>query len=285
MLNLIIFIIILLAIVTIIIKDKTEDVNNTSEVSHITPTIKEDFTTDEQNQINKSINDIYKADIEAIRNLSNYASYLMGTNNSITVPGTIKSTSKLCINDKCLEQADVEKLLNYTQNNKLNREVGIGDWWTIGDAADQWSGLEIKRRDRQSTDVGYYRFDHGGSFNYKLGINGQIVDNNDILFDLQNTQRGVINSRIWGSADLQNIKFKSPFRVLIPTIYLAVDYIKLCDNENIQGLQLWSKNESKTGFTAHTWVPDYWTKACKDVRIKWLAVAVTSPDNSDNGQV
>ena len=198
--------------------------------------IKENFTTDEEQKIKTYINDIYKADIEATRNLSNYASYLMGTS-SITAPGTIKSTSNLCVNDKCLDQNDISKLLDYTKNNKLNDQVNFGN-------------------------------------------------NNNIMFDLQNTQQGSINiGGTWGSADLKTITFKTPFKVLTPTIYLAVDYIKLCDNDNIQGLQLWSKNVSKTGFTAYTWVPDYWSKACKTLRIKWLAVAVSNTDSSDNGQV
>jgi hypothetical protein len=46
--------------------------------------------------LKKAINEIYKADIEAIRNLSNYATYLMdGGTSNVKVPGTITATSTL----------------------------------------------------------------------------------------------------------------------------------------------------------------------------------------------
>jgi hypothetical protein len=201
----------------------------------------------------------------------------------------IKSTSNLCINDKCLDQADIEKILLYTKYNKLNRQVDIGDFWTIGAQADsindQWTGLEIKRKDRPSNIEGYYRFDHAGQFNYKVIYNGQKVDYINIMFDLQNTQSGAINvENIGGSADIKTIIFKTPFKVLIPIIYLAVDFIKLRDNDNIQGLKLLAKDVSNTKFTVYTDVPPYWSNS-KKLRIKWIAVPVFNPNSSNNDEV
>jgi hypothetical protein len=91
--------------------------------------IKENFTTEDQNQIKQYINEIYKADIEAIRNLSNYASYLMGTNN-ITVPGTIRSTSNLCVNDKCLNSTDIDAITQYTRSGvvNVNQDHNVNQW-------------------------------------------------------------------------------------------------------------------------------------------------------------
>jgi hypothetical protein len=91
--------------------------------------IKENFTTDDQNQIKQYINEIYKADIEAIRNLSNYAGYLMGTN-SITAPGTIRSTSNLCVNDKCLNSTDIDAITQYTRSGvvNVNQNHNVNQW-------------------------------------------------------------------------------------------------------------------------------------------------------------
>ena len=250
--------------------------------------IKENFTTDEEQKIKTYINDIYKADIEATRNLSNYASYLMGTN-SITAPGTIKSTSNICVNDKCLDQNDISKLLNYTKNNKLSDQVNIGDNWTIGAQAGALdAGFEIKRKDRPSNEVGYYRFDHTGQFNYIVNYNDQKVNYSDIMFDLLNTQSGSINTGpIWGEGDIQTVTFNKAFKVLTPTVYVATDY--LVNNEDINNklwLQLWAnKNVTKTGFTVTTWVTNNAKGPEKRSRIKWLAVAVWNTNDSNNPQI
>ena len=79
---------------------------------------KENFSS---NDIKTEINNIYRADIEAIRNLSNYASYLMNDSNntnSVTVPGIIKATNKLSVNN-----CDREALRKPTKETKI---TGMG---------------------------------------------------------------------------------------------------------------------------------------------------------------
>jgi hypothetical protein len=145
--------------------------------STLNTTSVESFTTSENNVIKDLINQVYKADIEAIRNLSNYATYLMtgvpnttaapgitgtpGTNTtipgplgtSITVPGTIKSTSKICIGNTFLDETDLKKILDYTKNGFVtigaNNNTNTNQWKI--DSNGDW--LSFFRTDAKTTDA------------------------------------------------------------------------------------------------------------------------------------
>ena len=122
---------------------------------------KENFSS---NDIKTEINNIYRADIETIRNLSNYASYLMnGSNNtnSVTVPGIIKATNKLCINDSCLTKDDIDKLIRYTQDGKIAIGPKNNKNWNITSDGDllkfqrsdyDWSGYDPNHKLSDHTD-------------------------------------------------------------------------------------------------------------------------------------
>jgi hypothetical protein len=75
----------------------------------------EHFTASEENKIKNLINEIYKADIEAIRNLSNYATYLMeGSNSNVKTPGNLTITGSMKAN---IIEGDTLKLGNVTINS------------------------------------------------------------------------------------------------------------------------------------------------------------------------
>ena len=90
-----------------------------------------------QDQIREQINDIYKADIEAIKNLSNYATYLMNGNtagtNGVTVPANLTASSSLNTVNLNLTgkikigntELDETKLINLLNGNFSNTDVNV----------------------------------------------------------------------------------------------------------------------------------------------------------------
>ena len=66
-------------------------------IYHNKQKIVENFTTTKTDAIKVLINEIYKADIEAIRNLSSYATYLMNgaTTTDVKAPGNLTATTNI----------------------------------------------------------------------------------------------------------------------------------------------------------------------------------------------
>ena len=126
----------------------------------------EKFSNDDITTINNLINQQYKADIEAIRNLSNYATYLMNGNtngNNVKVPSaltattslsaptinattslttpTVNATTSVKIGNTVINETQLKQLLNlidtavtYNSNIRIKNNVyghlSKGDVWT-----------------------------------------------------------------------------------------------------------------------------------------------------------
>jgi hypothetical protein len=115
LIHIIIFLIIFLIIIYYVYKKCNKNIENFSDV---------DLTT-----INNLINKQYKADIEAIRNLSNYATYLMNGNPSgtdVKVSGALSATTSISTPTLNIGKSTLNELILFDLINKQSGIVGTG---------------------------------------------------------------------------------------------------------------------------------------------------------------
>jgi hypothetical protein len=83
----------------------------------------EKFTTTDD--INQAINDIYKADVNAIRNLSNFATEIKNNNDSLIIPAKTTKLTDLNSDSAAIKNITVDGNIIYT--NKTNTLGNLGD--------------------------------------------------------------------------------------------------------------------------------------------------------------
>ena len=103
--------------------------------------VSEPFTVTDD--INQAINDIYKADVNAIRNLSNFASEIKNNNDSFTIPAKITSVSNMNMTGDLTVNGNVK----FTNKNNIMEILpsGIVIAWALNSIPKGWALCDGKK--------------------------------------------------------------------------------------------------------------------------------------------
>jgi len=200
------------------------------------------------NNIKEAIKQVYLVDVDAIRNLSEVATNL-NNKNGLIVPANL----------------DVKGNLTSQSNLFVKNGLDLNGFKISGTSQ---NGLVMSRKDGRAT-----HFDFTDNKNYIRGdtiidgnlcING-VCFNQDLLYDLQNTQTGRINlgsvngitKRVGllgnilvpgqGTSGSSTVTFPKPFKTVIPKITLSPVLLDTFKDRNLR-FDIKATNITKNGF-------------------------------------
>jgi microcystin-dependent protein len=119
----------------------------------------EHFTVSDD--VKQAINDIYKADINAIRNLSNFATEIMNNNDSLTIPAKTTTVTDLTINGKITGDLNVDGNVKFNNKNTNIMEIfpsGMILSWSgsIGSIPKGWATCDGRKYKIDTTGVAIF---------------------------------------------------------------------------------------------------------------------------------
>ena len=197
--------------------------------------VRENFAVTDD--VKKAVNDLYQADVEAIRNLSGIAKKLQ--EGGLTVPGNLITNGNLTTNGdfKAIKNAEITGNLTTNGDFKAIKNAEItGNLTTNGDL----------KASKNAEITGNLKVNN-------ICIGNTCIDENK-LFDLTNTQTDIHNlGNVGGITDMfgkrtVNIKFKTPFRSGIPKVSVYPTRISTNLNSPVQYL-ITITNITKDDFT------------------------------------
>ncbi len=129
-----------------------------------THSTQENFTVNDD--VKQAINEIYKADINAIRNLSNFSTEIMNNNDSLTIPAKTTTVTDLTITGKITGDLNVDGNVKFNNKNSNIMEIfpsGMILAWSgsIGSIPKGWATCDGRKYKIDTT--GFAIFDSNGT--------------------------------------------------------------------------------------------------------------------------
>ncbi len=213
-------------------------------------------------QVKEAVKQVYMADVEAIRNLSNVATKLQAE--GLTVPGNLKtniitSTDNISVSNKTNEGGRL-RILNELKNGKAGQTNDWSIWNMTGDYGNKLSFWRYNG-DGKNAGPALDLMDDGNvnvPGNLKVGntnitSDGLKVGNTsitgdgklclggfcftqDLLSDLKNTQTGITNFGSISGVATKAIKvtFPVPYKTGIPKVFISPYVLDVDKNRNLR---------------------------------------------------